>query len=96
MEDGKRSCDVVGKKPASRGDATAQKTVKTRDRGTQTIKDKPASKKRPVSAEGTSTQALAANKSATTATSPSKKRRPAAAADLGGSPGKSPQKRAKA
>ena len=94
MEDGKRSCDVVGKKPASRGDATAQKTVKTRDRGTQTIKDKPASKKRPVSAEGPSTQAK--KTTATTATSPSKKRRPAAAADLGGSPGKSPQKRAKA
>ena len=96
MEDGRRSCDVVGKKPVNRGEATANKTVKTRDRGTQTVKEKTASKKRPTSADGPSSQASKTKKGPATATSPnaSKKRRPIDAGMVG-SPSKSPQKRAK-
>ena len=52
MEDGKRSCDVVGKKASVvKSETPVAKAVKTRDRGTQTLKPKAESKKRPVSAE---------------------------------------------
>ena len=39
MSDGRRSCDVVTSKPGKRKVAT-EKTVKTKDRGTQTSKGK--------------------------------------------------------
>lgn len=75
MEDGQRSCDVVSKKATHASllkTNNRSTTVKTRDRGTQTIKDKTASKRRPNSAQGTASKS--ANAAAT------KKRRLADAA----------------
>ena len=45
MSDGRRSCDVVTSKPIKRKVAT-EKTVKTKDRGTQTSKAKGNTSKR--------------------------------------------------
>ena len=50
MSDGRRSCDVVAKKPVSREGAT-RKTVKTKDRGTQTLKPKTTTSKRAQSSD---------------------------------------------
>lgn len=49
MNDGKRSCDVAA--PVKKASALAAKAVKTRDRGTQTLKVLEKANKRPVSQE---------------------------------------------